>query len=66
MSFTSHIMLNSRTFKRKTRNAIRSIMETKVFYLTYVTRTYSLYFDIPVKASVRCQIGKILKNVKVV
>ena len=59
-------MLNSRTSKRKTRNAIRSIMERKVFYLTYATRTYSLYFDIPVKALVRCQIGKILKNVKVV
>ena len=41
-------------------------MERKVFYLTYATRTYSLYFDVLVKASVRCQIGKILKNVKVV
>ena len=59
-------MLNSRTSKRKTRNTIGSIMETKVFYLTYATRTYSLYFDVLVKASVRCQIGKILKNVKVV
>ena len=66
MSFTIHIMLNSRTSKRKTRKATGSIMETKVLYLTYTTRTYSLYFDVPGKASVRCQIGKILKNIKVV
>ena len=54
MSFTIHIMLNSRTSKRKTRKATGSIMETKVLYLTYTTRTYSLYFDVPGKSSVRC------------
>ena len=54
MSFTIYIMLNSRTSKRKAGNATGSIMETNIFYLTYTTTTYSLYFNVPGKALVGC------------
>ena len=61
---TFYIILNSRTSKYKKENTTKNIMETKIFYLTYVW-TCSYLFRMLVNCNCKLVTLSILKYIKV-